>query len=154
MGLRRLLEEGRLARQRTSPGEIARLLDSADHFLRNARVPDLEPTARYLLLYGAALDLTMVILRAASFRPRGPGHHEAAFECLEDLLRPGGGGWATYLQACRERRNLISYVNWIDVPESETNMLLAKIQSFRELAISHVARSKPWLASGLRRKRR
>jgi hypothetical protein len=146
MSLSRLLKSKRIARQATSAPEIARLLDSAGHFVKNANVAGLESTAKFLLAYGAALDLAMVILRAGGFKTRGMGHHETAFEALAYLMGAEGKGLAKYLQTCREKRNRISYDNWTDIPETETKELLKQLEAFRTLVVEWLKAKHPTLS--------
>ena len=145
MSLSRLLKSKRIARQTPSAPEIARLLDSAGHFVKNANVAGLESTAKYLLAYGAALDFAMVVLRAAGFKTRGMGHHETAFEALAYLLGGEGKALAKYLQTCREKRNRISYDNWTDIPETETKELLKELEAFGKLVLRWLAKHHPAL---------
>lgn len=151
MSLRSLLKEGRLSREATSPDEIARLVDCADHFLRNACVPNLESTARFVFLHGAALNLALIVVRAAGYRPRGPGHHETTFAALGESSGREGAAWSAYLQASRRKRNRVSYLQWIDIPDSETDEFLAKIPKLREFALTRVAKSRPGLLAKVRK---
>ena len=145
MSLSRLLKSKRIARQAPSAQETSRLLDSASHFVKNANVAGLESTAKFLLAYGAALDLAMVLLRASGFKTRGMGHHETAFEALAYILGAEGLTLAKYLQTCREKRNRISYDNWTDIPETETREFLKELEAFRKRVLAWLAKRHPAL---------
>lgn len=148
MSLERLLKNNRLSRQASTPHEIAGLFESASHFAKNAGIANLESTVRFTLLYSAAIDLAMVLLRAGGFRTRGWGHHETAIDAVAYILGNEGKELSKYLQTCREKRNRISYSEWIDVPSTEVDELSKEVDRFRVLVGSWLVKTHPTVRPG------
>jgi len=145
MNLERLLKSKRLSRQATSPQEIAGLFQSAIHFVRNAGLEDLDPTIQFRLLYDAAIDLAMILLRARGFRTRGWGHHETVIDALAIILGAEGRELSNYLQTCREKRNRVSYSEWIDIPRTEVEDLSKEVGRLRNLTLQWLEKFRPSL---------
>jgi uncharacterized protein (UPF0332 family) len=71
MNLRRLLDQGRLKRHKTSKKEIANLIELAKRDIRNAKVKELSVDRRFACAYNAVLQLAKILLYCKGYKPKG-----------------------------------------------------------------------------------
>jgi len=94
--LANLARAGQLAAERTSPGEIGRLLKGADDQLRDSSTESLSAAGRFMLAYNATHALALAALRAEGYRPStSQGHRKVIFQGVHQIMGTDvGGKWA------------------------------------------------------------
>lgn len=132
MSLKRLLNSGKLRRQKSSAREIEDLFALADRDLKDAAIKELSPDRRFATAYNAVLQLATIALRANGYRTDGLGHHSTTFEVLPLLLGKDLEERSDYFDACRSKRNTTDYGRVGDVSESEAEELLREARQFRK----------------------
>jgi urease beta subunit len=64
--------------------------------LRDAVVPGLSADTRFVMAYNAARTLSLMIVRAAGYRPRSVGAHCHTFAALETAADPAFAAISVY----------------------------------------------------------
>jgi hypothetical protein len=88
--------------------EIAKLLAAAQRLLRDARIPKISADGRFSVAYNAAHSLALAALRAAGYRPVGPGHRRILFQVLE-FTAGASRRLSVALAQHHDRRNKVEY---------------------------------------------
>ncbi|MHB8793312.1 MAG: SAV_6107 family HEPN domain-containing protein [Thermoleophilia bacterium] len=132
MSLKRLLNSGKLRRQKSSPEEIANLLALVDRDLKDASLKGLSPDRRFATAYNAVLQLATIALRVNGYRTAGLGHHSTTFKALPSLMGKELKERADYFDACRAKRNTTDYGRVGDVSESEAKELFREAKQFKK----------------------
>lgn len=141
----RLLASGRLRRQPVSSAEVQRLLGVVSRDLADARLAGLSADRRFATAYNAALQLTIVVLRAEGYRTDGLGHHRTAITTLPLVLGDEYAATAHYLDACRSRRNTVDYDGIGIASESEVVELIREAKLLHDAVVDWLATSHPEL---------
>ena len=131
MRLKKLFDEGRLRKHKTSAREIAELLAIVDRDLKDADQRVLSVDRRFATAYNAALQLATIVLHAAGYRTTGHAHHWATFHILPEVMGSKSLDLADYLDACRTKRNVADYDRAGEVSEVEMAEILDKVRKFR-----------------------
>jgi hypothetical protein len=118
--------------------EIAKLLAAARQRLRDARIPELSADGRFSVAYNAAHSLALAALRAAGYRPVGPGHRRILFQVLE-LTAGASKRLAVALAQHHDRRNKIEYEAG-GVTELEASDLLKLTSELEALVFQQLKR--------------
>lgn len=139
MSLTDLVKKRRLQHHKATRDEIHNLMDMARRSFADAQVPGLSIDWRYMIAYNAALCSASMILHAAGFRPRGEGHHATLFEALP-LALPAEKAAAGFFDACRRKRNTMTYAAPTRASEKEVQELLEQAKAF-------YARVEQWLVA-------
>ena len=129
-----LLTQQRVAQEPSSKEELAELRSAAEQALRDASVPGLSAAGCFQMAYNAARLHAVRAIRASGFRvkQRGGGHYNT-FLALEAALGPTSSDLVSYLDSCREKRNLISYDVGHAVTATEAHELLREAAKLRDL---------------------
>ena len=130
--LKNLERIGSLVAEATSHSEIQRLLSLADASLSGAQTKSLAVEPRFQLAYGAAHHLALAGLRANNYRTASrEGHRMLVFQVLPHSvgLDPAT---ARTLDRAHRKRNELEYTGAVDVPESETNDLIAAVRMLQQ----------------------
>jgi len=113
------LQNDWLTREESSVAEIQKPLQVVDRERGDARVRGLSPDGQFEHAYDAALQLCLVALRAAGFRPKkGGGHHVRGLESLRFTLGSQWKNTADYLSRCNRLRGQVVY-DHVDVATRE-----------------------------------
>jgi hypothetical protein len=133
MSWKKLLDQGRVERHRTSAEELAALEAVVERNLADARVEVISPDTRFGCAYEAALILATAATMGAGYRVKGPGHHRTTFEALPFAL-PGKASVedARYFDRCRRLRNEFSYEVAGVVDAREVEELLGRVNDLRK----------------------
>jgi hypothetical protein len=126
-----LLDEGRVARHKTSRRELDDLRSAVERNLRDAAVPAVSADTRFFLAYEAALLLAKMAIACSGYRVKGHGAHQTTFTALKLVLGHGFAKTASYFDFCRRKRNELSYDAADVVTEAEVSEILAKTHSLK-----------------------
>lgn len=129
------------------PDEIRKLLEAAGHYIKNAAVPGLESTAKFIMAYPATLELATVVLRANGYRFKSSaqGKHEMTFKALKTIFGPEGASFEAFFQKCRKTRNTSQYDEWIDLSDKEAVDLVSEAGKFRDAVVAWLKANHPSL---------
>ena len=108
-------------------------------------VPGLSADARFIMAYDAARTLSLIIVRAAGYRPRAVGGHYNTFVALE-TADPAFAALSAYFDGCRMKRNASEYDFAGGVSDADANGLLETVQQFEIDAEAWVKTHHPKLA--------
>ena len=143
-----LLAGGRLKRHSPSQAETGDLLALAERQLSDASVTGLSPDGRFAAAYSAALTLATVVVRANALRvAAAPGHHRLTIDLLPVFMGDQQRRGATYLDACRRKRNVAQYDRSDTVTPAEAQALRAAARELREEVLAWLAEAHPELLS-------
>jgi len=143
-----LLVTGRLKRHRPSPAETGDLLALAARQLADASAAGLSPDGCFAAAYSSALTLATVVVRASAYRvASAPGHHRLTIELLPVLLGDQWRRGATYLDACRRKRNTAQYDHADTITAAESHALRAATRELQDEVIAWLAEVHPELLS-------
>lgn len=101
--LKRLLSEGRLVRHKTSMKEVANLLHLVRRDIKDAKVKGLSTDRKFSTAYNAVLQLGMILLYCAGYRPKGAGSHFTVFQAMKAILGKDYIELADYFDAADQR---------------------------------------------------
>ena len=143
-----LLAGGRLKRHSPSPSETGDLLALAARQLADAATKGLSPDGCFAAAYSAAITLATVVVRAGAYRVAdGPGHHRLTTALLPVLLGDGQRRGATYLDACRRKRNVAQYDRADTISPDESRALRAAARELQDEVLVWLAETHPELLS-------
>jgi hypothetical protein len=89
-------------------GELDNLRSIVTRSLNDVAAAGLSADARFIMAYDAARTLSLMIVRAAGYRPRSVGGHYNTFVALE-AADPAFAGLSAYFDGCRVKRNATEY---------------------------------------------
>jgi len=143
--LANLARAGQLAAERTSPGEIGRLLKGADDQLRDSSTESLSAAGRFMLAYNATHALALAALRAEGYRPStSQGHRKVIFQVLEATADAPRALWVA-LDRYHDRRNAAEYHGAPSATEVEAKDLVELAARLHKLVLDRLKRSHPEL---------
>jgi hypothetical protein len=150
MTLKQWADNGWLEPHVTSPKEIANLLAIVDRDLADA-AGEISADWRFSIAYNAALKLCTILLYAQGYRAARMLQHYRTIQALPLILGPEQRANADYLDACRQKRNLVEYNYAGGVTESEAAELAAYVLELRGNVLEWLMQSHPHLlkAQGL-----
>jgi hypothetical protein len=83
MSWAKLLSDNRVTRVPPSKAELDNLRSIVTRTLKDVTATGLSADARFIMAYDAARTLSLIIVRAAGYRPRSVGGHYNTFLALE-----------------------------------------------------------------------
>lgn len=129
MSWRRLLDSNNVVRETPSKTELDNLRSIVHRSLKDVAAPGLSADARFVMAYDAARTLSLMIVRAAGYRPRTVGGHYNTFLALE----AADASFATlsaYFDGCRMKRNGCEYDFAGGITDTDAEGLLKAVQKF------------------------
>ena len=123
MTLKHWEANGWLKTEPTSPVEIANLIAIVDRDLKDA-AGAISPDWRFGIAYNAALKLCMILVRAEGYRPSHGLQHYRTIMALPLVLGQQKKDDATYLDACRTKRNTVEYDYIGGASDADANELI------------------------------
>lgn len=105
-------------------------------------MPGLSADARFIMAYDAARTLSLMIVRAAGYRPKAVGGHYNTFLALE-AADPAFATLSAYFDGCRIKRNASEYDFAGGVSDTDADSLLQVVEKFRVDAESWVKTHHP-----------
>ena len=141
-----LVATGRLKTHMPSAAETGDLLALAERQLADASVKEVSPDGRFAVAYGAAITLATLVVRASAYRvASAAGHHRLTVELLPILLGDRQRRGATYLDACRRKRNDAQYDHADTITPTEAQALRAAARELRDEVLAWLAELHPEL---------
>lgn len=132
MSLKRLLDQGRLKRHKTSGKEIKDLLGLAARDIKDAKAEVISLDRRFATAYNGILQLAMVLLYCDGYEPKGVGHHASVFEAMKVIMGKDHCKLADYFDSCRSKRNITDYDYAGGISRSEVDEIIKEAEEFSE----------------------
>jgi len=123
MSLQQWVEHGWLRPHKTSSEEIENLLQIVNRDLEDAE-RDISPDWRFGIAYNAALKLCTILLYVEGFRAERTLQHYRTIQALSVILGKEREEDVTYLDTCRNKRNIVEYDYIGGVTEEDANELI------------------------------
>jgi len=120
-----------LVEHRTSPREIADLLEAADRDLRDCVRPGLSEDWQLAIAYNAALQCATMALAACGYRASREAHHHRTLQSLAYTIQVEPN-LIRQLDAFRKKRNISGYEQAGAVSETEAREMRLLARSLRE----------------------
>jgi hypothetical protein len=147
MSLTTWLGAGWLQRHKTSPQEIRDLWLIVDRDLADAASGDISADWQYGIAYNAALKLGTILLYAEGFKPaKGTMAHSRTLGALPHILDAKRQSDAYYLEACRQKRNMVEYDRAGGTTRQEADELIAFGCELRADVLGWLKKNHPTLA--------
>jgi hypothetical protein len=144
MTLQKWFDHGWLKEHKTSRKEIANLLMIVNRDLEDA-ARDISHDWQFGIAYNAALKLCTVLLYAEGFRPERNLQHYRTIEALPLILGKERSEDASYLNTCRNKRNIIEYDYIGGVSEKDVKELIEFVGELKKDVMKWVKEKHPEL---------
>jgi hypothetical protein len=125
--------------------ELDKLRALAARSLNDVAVPGLSTDMRFILAYDAARTLSLMIVRAAGYRPKTTGGHYNTFLALE-AADPAFAAQSAYFDGCRIKRNVSEYEFAGGVSDTDAEGLLEAVRKFAKEVEAWIKANHPSLA--------
>ena len=145
MSLQQWHENGWLREHHTDLQELSNLLAIADRDIGDAATENLSSDWKFGIAYNAALKLCTMMLYDAGYMPEKTLAHYRTLLSIEYTLGADRKSDATYLDACRMKRNHVEYDYVEGASESEAAELLEFVRELRADVISRLRAKYPAL---------
>jgi hypothetical protein len=129
MSWAKLLASNKVTLQPTTKAELDSLRSIVARSLSDVAAKGLSADARFVMAYDAARTLSVMIVRAAGYRPRSVGGHYNTFLALE-VAEPAFAQLSAYFDGCRTKRNVSEYDGAGGVTDTEAEELLKTVKQF------------------------
>ena len=146
MSLQQWLANGWLKRHKTSREEIENLFGIVDRDLADAKEEHLSADWRFGIAYNAALKLCTILVAAEGYRPEKALQHYRTIQALPLILGPERSSDATYLDACRAKRNTVEYDYAGGATDADANELIEYGAELRLAVVKWLKAKHPELA--------
>jgi hypothetical protein len=145
MSWAKLLADNRVTALPPSKAELDKLRSIVSRSLRDVTAAGLSADARFIMAYDAARTLSLLVVRAAGYRPRSVGAHYNTFLALETAA-PAFAKLSAYFDGCRMKRNSCEYDFAGGVSDTEADGLLTAVRQFAVDAEAWIKARFPHLA--------
>ena len=145
MSWAKLLADNRVTALPPSKAELDNLRTIVARSLKDVESPGLSTDARFVMAYDAARTLSLLIVRAAGYRPRTVGGHYNTFLALE-AADPAFAGLSAYFDGCRMKRNSCEYDFAGGISDTDAEGLLEAVRKFAVDAEAWIKARYPQLA--------
>lgn len=125
----KLLANNTVTKLPAKKSEIDNLRSIVTRSLSDVAAAGLSVDARFIMAYDAARTLSLILVRAAGYRPRTVGGHYHTFVALE-AADPAFAALSAYFDGCRIKRNISEYDLAGGVSDTEADGLLETVQQF------------------------
>ncbi len=147
MSLTTWLEAGWLQRHKISLQEIRDLWLIVERDLADSTSGGISADWQYGIAYNAALKLCTILLCAEGFKPaKGAMAHARTLGALPHILGAKRQSDADYLEACRQKRNMVEYDRAGGATRQEAEELIAFGCELRADVLVWLKRKHPTLA--------
>jgi hypothetical protein len=134
MSWKKLLQENKVHRHRTSIQELSEIRRLVARDLADAAISALSEDRRFATAYNAALQTGKMAIACAGYRIASvPGHHRLTFEGAKLAVGKPAEALADYFDACRRKRNEIDYTGAAIATSTEADELVLHARSFLDL---------------------
>jgi hypothetical protein len=132
MSLEVWIKNGWLREHKTSPQEVAGILELAERDLADASRAEISTDWRFNIAYNAGLQLATVVLYAAGYRTgRGESKHYRVIQSLPLVLGQEFVATRDYLENCRRKRNVSEYDTAGTISVKEADDLLRAVRELK-----------------------
>ena len=125
----KLLADNRVTALPPNKAELDNLRSIVARSLKDVTAVGLSADYRFVMAYDAARTLSLLVVRAAGYRPRTVGGHYNTFLAPE-AADPGFAALSAYFDGCRMKRNQCEYDFADGVTDTEANALLKSVNQF------------------------
>jgi hypothetical protein len=129
MSWTQLLADRRVTLEPPSKQELDNLRSIVTRSLKDVTATGLSADTRFVLAYDAARTLSLMVVRAAGYRPRSVAGHYNTFLALGEA-DPAFSALSVYFDTCRMKRNDCEYDFAGGVSDTEAESLLQAVQTF------------------------
>lgn len=126
---------------------MADLLSIVDRDLEDAGQSAISADWRFGIAYNAALKLCTILVHAAGWRPERTLQHYRTLQALPLVLGASRRADASYLDACRKKRNTVEYDVAGAATAADADELAAFAAALRSDVIDWLTREHPDLLS-------
>jgi hypothetical protein len=127
-----------------SKAELDKLRSLVARSLKDVAATGLSTDMRFILAYDAARTLSLMIVRAAGYRPKTVGGHYNTFLALE-AADPVFARLSAYFDGCRIKRNASEYDFAGGVSDTDADGLLNAVKQFAGDAEAWIKANHPTL---------
>lgn len=145
MSWKKLLDKKNVVREPPSKAELDNLRSIVARSMNDVAAPGLSADARFVMAYDAARTLSLMIVRAAGYRPRSVGGHYNTFLALE-AAHASFARLSAYFDGCRLKRNDCEYDFAGGITDTDAEGLLTAVQQFALDAETWIKAHHPSLA--------
>lgn len=145
MSWKKLLANSNVTREAPSKAELDNLRSIVDRSMKDVAAPGLSADARFVMAYDAARTLSLMVVRAAGYRPRAVGGHYNTFLSLE-AADAAFARLSAYFDGCRLKRNGCEYDFAGGVTDTDAEGLLKTVKQFAVDAEAWIKANHPGLA--------
>jgi len=145
MGWEKLLADRAVTALPPTKQELDNLRSIVTRSLRDVSAPGLSVDARFVMAYDAARTLSLMVVRAAGYRPRSAGAHYHTFAALE-AADSAFVAISAYFDGCRIKRNVSEYEFAGGVTDTDADGLLKTVKQFAIDAETWIKAHHPSLA--------
>lgn len=135
---------GWLRPHKTSHREIANLLRMVERDLKDSE-GNISADWRFGIAYNAALRLCTILLYAQGYRPSHGAHHFRAIQAMPLILGSIRTPDAEYLDACRNKRNVVEYEYIGAATDDDAAELLDFVKRFHKEVVDWLGANHPHL---------
>jgi len=125
----KLLADNRVTALPPNKAELDNLRSIVARSLKDVTAVGLSADYRFVMAYDAARTLSLLVVRAAGYRPRTVGGHYNTFLALE-AADPSFAALTAYFDGCQMKRNQCEYDFAGGVTDTEANALLKSVNQF------------------------
>lgn len=140
-----MLREKRVEALGPTKPELDDLRTIVDRCFSDMKAGGLSHEQKFIIAYDAGRTLSMMIVRAAGYRPKKFGGHYNTFAGLEAADRAAFKEAADYFQICRVKRNDSEYSSAGGVTRENANELVKKVKAFAAQVEAWIAAKHPTL---------
>jgi hypothetical protein len=136
MTLKDWADNGWLIPHKTSREEVENLLAIVRRDLSDARSGEISDDWRFGIAYNAALKLCTVLVYAEGYRPARNLAHYRTLQALPLILGTARKNDASYLDACRMKRNTVEYDYAGEATSSDADELIEFTETLEQDVLS------------------
>jgi uncharacterized protein (UPF0332 family) len=140
-----LLKQKSVSTHKTSAQELNSLRALVERDLADASIKELSPDRSFGISYQAVLILSKMVLAASGYRAKGHGAHQATITGVRVAMGEEIEDLATYFDACRKKRNQLTYDVAGSVSHAEAKKLLSRAREFESLVETWLSANHPEL---------
>ena len=146
MSLKNWLANGWLIEHKTSPQEIAGLLEVADRDMKDCQSPGLSSDWQLNIAYNAALQTAPAALAAAGYRASREAHHYRVIQSLAHTIK-SEINLVNQFDQFRKKRNISGYELSGTISQQEANEMKSLAKTIREDVENWLRKNHPKLIS-------
>ena len=143
MTLEQWESNGWIAKHRTSSEEISNLLAIVERDMKDVIEGTVSPDWRFGIAYNAALRLCTILLYVRGYRATRVAHHYYTINALSLILGEARKDDAQYLDACRNKRNIIEYDYVGSITEDDVEELVSFVKELKKDVIAWLTKHHP-----------